>query len=260
MVALCASAALDGLAHPLARPLTQNIHRLARPVDRQLRHMYVTRIVAIRHGETAWNAAHRLQGHMNIPLNDQGRAQARAAAQALTDDGSDGSAIAAVYASDLARAFETGRAVAEASHAPITAVRDLRERSFGDWEGRSYADLSVEFPDQAERWRKRDPEWSPPGAAENLLQFRERISRTVQDLAARHLGDQIVIVTHGGVLDALYRLAAGLDIQAPRTWQLGNAAINRLLWTPEGGLTLVGWGDARHLEHALNLEIGDDAR
>jgi len=223
--------------------------------------MQATRIIAIRHGETAWNAVRRLQGHVDVPLNDQGRAQAQAVAKALTEDGSeDSNAIAEVYASDLARAFETGRAIAEAAHAPITPVRDLRERSFGDWEGRSYADLSVAFPAEAERWRKRDPQWSPPGAAENLLQFRERIRRTVQGISARHLGEQIVIVTHGGVLDALYRLAAGLDIQAPRTWQLGNAAINRLLWTPDGGLTLVGWADTRHLEHALNLEIGDDAR
>jgi probable phosphoglycerate mutase len=223
--------------------------------------MHATRIIAIRHGETAWNAEHRLQGHIDIPLNDRGRAQAQAVARALTeDDGGAGSAIAVVYASDLARAFATGRAIAEAAHAPITAVPDLRERSFGDWEGHSYADLSVAFPAEAERWRKRDPEWSPPGAAENLLQFRERISRTVQDLAARHPGEQIVIVTHGGVLDVLYRLAAGLDIQATRTWELGNAAINRLLWTPEGGFTLVGWNDARHLESALNLDIGDDAR
>jgi probable phosphoglycerate mutase len=223
--------------------------------------MHATRLIAIRHGETTWNVERRLQGHIDIPLNDCGRAQAQAVARALTeDDGVAGSAIAAVYASDLARAFETGRAIAEAAHAPITAVHDLRERSFGDWEGRSYADLSVAFPADAERWRKRDPEWSPPGAAENLLQFRERIQRTVQGIAAHHLGEQIVIVTHGGVLDVLHRLAVGLGIQAPRTWELGNAAINRLLWTPEGGLTLVGWNDARHLESVLDLEIGDDAR
>jgi probable phosphoglycerate mutase len=222
--------------------------------------MNATRIIAIRHGETAWNAARRLQGHVDVPLSERGCAQAQAVARALTGDGNSDSAIAAVYASDLARAFETGRAIAQAVHAPMTAVRNLRERSFGDWEGRSYADLRVEFPDQAERWRKRDPHWSPPGAAENLLQFRERISHAVQDLAACHLDEQIVIVAHGGVLDALYRLATGLDLQAPRTWALDNAAINRLLWTPDSGLTLVGWGDARHLENALDLEIGDDAR
>jgi len=222
--------------------------------------MHLTRIIAIRHGETAWNAQRRLQGHIDIPLNERGRAQAQAVAQALTEDGGADSAIAAVYASDLERAFATGRAIAEAARAPITALPGLRERSFGDWEGRSYADLSVEFPAEAERWRKRDPHWSPPGAEENLLQFRERIDNTVRDLASRHQEQQVVLVAHGGVLDVLYRLATGLDIQAPRTWALDNAAINRLLWTPENGLTLVGWGDARHLDDALDLAIGDDAR
>ena len=66
-------------------------------------------------------------------------------------------------------------------------------------------------------------------------------------LAARHIGGQVVLVAHGGVMDMLYRLATGQDVQAPRAWQLGNAAINRLLWTPDG-FTLVGWSDTSHLE------------
>jgi len=73
------------------------------------------------------------------------------------------------------------------------------------------------------------------------------VLETVQALAARHMGEQIVMVAHGGVMDILYRAATGLDLQAPRTWALGNAAINRLLWTPDG-LTLVGWADTSHLD------------
>ena len=67
-------------------------------------------------------------------------------------------------------------------------------------------------------------------------------------LAQQHVGEQVVMVAHGGVLDVLYRLATRQDIQAPRTWQLANAAINRLLWTPDG-LTLVGWADTQHLDN-----------
>ena len=63
-----------------------------------------------------------------------------------------------------------------------------------------------------------------------------------------HLGEQVVMVAHGGVLDVLYRLATRQDIQAPRTWQLSNAAINRLLWTPDG-LSQVGWADTQHLDN-----------
>jgi probable phosphoglycerate mutase len=76
---------------------------------------------------------------------------------------------------------------------------------------------------------------------------RERIVRTVNELAARHTGQQVVIVAHGGVLDILYRAATRIDLQAPRTWSLTNTAVNRLLWTP-AGLSLVGWGDTSHLD------------
>jgi probable phosphoglycerate mutase len=70
---------------------------------------------------------------------------------------------------------------------------------------------------------------------------------TAERLAAAHPGELIALVGHGGVMDVLYRAATRLDIQAPRTWELGNAAINRLLWTPEG-FTLVGWADTQHLD------------
>jgi probable phosphoglycerate mutase len=102
------------------------------------------------------------------------------------------------------------------------------------------------MPDEAQRWRKREPHWAPEGG-ESLVQLRGRIAGILHELAARHVGEQIALVAHGGVLDAMYRLATGLDTQAPRSWLLTNTAINRLLWTPDS-LTLVGWGDTRHLE------------
>jgi len=79
--------------------------------------------------------------------------------------------------------------------------------------------------------------------------LRARIEDCVNALAAQHLGEQIVLVAHGGVMDALYRLATNQSVEAPRTWHLGNAAINRLLWTPQG-LSLVGWGDVSHFDDA----------
>ena len=124
----------------------------------------------------------------------------------------------------------------------------MRERCFGCFEGKTYAEIEAQWPEDAQRWRKREPDWAPLGG-ESLLTLRERIAATVDAFAAQHVGGQIVLVAHGGVMDVLYRLATGQELQAPRTWQLGNAAINRLLWTPEG-LTLVGWGDIRHLEEA----------
>ncbi len=203
--------------------------------------MQATRIIAVRHGETAWNVDTRIQGHLDIALNDTGHWQARQVARALADE-----PLAAVYTSDLQRAHATAQAIAQASGAPLVAEPGLRERRFGELEGRTFAEIETELPEQARRWRQRDPHFAPTGG-ETLVQLRERIAATTHRLAAQHSGGLIVLVAHGGVLDVLYRLATGQELQAPRTWQLANASINRLLWTPQG-LTLVGWADTQHLD------------
>jgi probable phosphoglycerate mutase len=204
--------------------------------------MNATRIIAIRHGETAWNVDTRIQGQLDIPLNTMGRWQASRVAQALAEE-----SIQAIYASDLLRAWETAGAIAEATGLPLQAHEGLRERGFGDFQGKTFAEIEALWPEQSRQWRARHPEWAPPGG-ESLIALRARIVAAASELAARHLGEQIVLVAHGGVMDVLYRAATGQPEQAPRSWQLGNAAINRLLWTPEG-LTVVGWSDTRHLEN-----------
>ncbi len=210
--------------------------------------MQATRIIAIRHGETAWNVDTRIQGHLDIPLNDTGLWQARRLGAALADE-----PLAAIYTSDLQRARTTAQAVADTTGAPLTLETGLRERGFGHFEGRTFVEIEAELPDEARRWRQREPDYAPAGG-ESLTTVRTRIAQTVHRLAARHTGEQMVLVAHGGVLDALYRLATGQDTQSPRTWYLGNAAINRLLWTPDG-LTLVGWGDVGHLEARARDEL-----
>lgn len=204
--------------------------------------MQATRIVAVRHGETAWNVDTRIQGHLDIPLNDTGLWQAAQLGEALS-----GEPIDAIYTSDLQRAHATAQAVARTTGAPLLSEPGLRERSFGHFQGRTFAEIEAELPEDALRWRKRDPHYAPTGG-ESLVTLRERIERTVTTLAQQHAGEQIVLVAHGGVLDVLYRLATRQELQAPRTWQLTNTAINRLLWTPDG-LTLVGWADTQHLDN-----------
>ena len=199
-----------------------------------------TRIIAIRHGETAWNVDTRIQGQLDIPLSATGRWQAERLAGALRDE-----PIEAIYASDLARAWETAYYLGQVQGQPVTKEIGLRERDFGDFEGKTFAEIEVLLPEQSMRWRKRDPEFSPAGG-ESLIALRARVVQTVERLAAKHPGKQIALVSHGGVMDVLYRAATRLEIQAPRTWALGNTAINRLLWTP-GGFALVGWADTQHL-------------
>ncbi len=200
-----------------------------------------TRIIAIRHGETAWNVDTRIQGQLDIALNTAGRWQASRLAEALKDE-----PITTIYASDLARAWETAQYVGRALGIEVIREEALRERGFGAFEGKTFAEIEADLPDQSLRWRRRDPDFAPPGG-ESLTTLRDRVVEATGRLAARHPGELIALVAHGGVMDVLYRAATRLEIQSPRTWTLGNAAINRLLWTP-GGLSLVGWADTQHLD------------
>ena len=201
----------------------------------------VTRLVAIRHGETDWNVDTRIQGQIDIGLNANGRWQAQRLGQALADE-----RIDAVYSSDLGRALETAHALAREAGVPVQPQIALRERAFGIFEGLTFAEIEQRFPDDARRWRQRDAGFGPQGG-ETLREFYARAVAAVADLAARHRGQHIAVVTHGGVLDALYRAATRIPLDAPRTWQVGNASINRLLHGDDG-FTLVGWSDAFHLE------------
>ena len=204
--------------------------------------MDITRILAVRHGETAWNVDTRIQGQIDIPLNDHGRWQAQQLAKVLANE-----EIHAIYASDLSRAFDTAQAVAQVHGLTITPQTRLRERHFGEFQGSTWDDIQHQWPEEAEQWRVRHPEWTPRGGGESLVMMQERIQHLIDELAAPHQGQQVLWVTHGGVLDILYRLASGQNLQAPRTWGLRNTAINRLLWTPQG-LQLVGWADEAHLD------------
>ena len=204
------------------------------------------RITAVRHGETAWNVDTRIQGQMDIGLNARGQWQAQQLGAALAERG-----IGPIYSSDLARAHHTALAIAaHAGIAPETVAlhSGLRERAFGVFEGRTHAEIETHWPDEALRWRQRVPDGAPEGG-EAPLQLRQRVAQTVAQIAARHPGEHIALVAHGGVLDMLYRLATGQAVDAARTWELGNCAINRLLWTPQG-LSLVGWADTAHLDTA----------
>lgn len=209
--------------------------------------MEATRMLLIRHGETDWNRDRRVQGHLDIGLNATGRAQARRLGAALAER----DAIARIYSSDLVRALDTARAMVHFTHAALVPMAALRERHFGTFEGLSFAQASAQFPDQAWHWQHRTPDWSPPGGGESLLVFRQRVLATIRALGAKNIGQHIALVTHGGVLDILYRAATGLGLQDTRTWKIGNATINRVLWTPHGGLRLIGWNDAMHLANGV---------
>jgi probable phosphoglycerate mutase len=210
-----------------------------------------TRVLAIRHGETAWNVDTRIQGQLDIPLNDTGRWQAERLAKAVADEG-----ITAVYSSDLLRAYQTAQAIGHACRLPIRTDTALRERGFGEFQGHTYKEIAERWPEQSELWRKRDVDFQPGGSGESLRVFFERCVGVATRLAAAHPGETIALVAHGGVMDCFYRAASRLELQAPRSWQLGNASINRLLYAP-GGFSLIGWSDTQHLDSGSLDESND---
>lgn len=212
-----------------------------------------TRLFVLRHGRTAWNAETRIQGQLDAPLDALGRWQAERLGAAVADALA-GEPIAAIYSSDLQRALHTAQPLATRTGAPVLPDVRLRERGFGSFEGRTYAEIEATWPEAAQRWRQRDVDFQP-GGGEALTPFYARCVSAVCELAARHPGQTIAIVAHGGVLDCLYRAAVGVSLNAPRSWQLGNASINRLLFNGEG-LSLVGWNDDAHLQGAEGAPAG----
>ncbi|TFW31245.1 histidine phosphatase family protein [Duganella callida] len=209
-----------------------------------------TTILLIRHGETAWNAVRRLQGHIDIPLNAEGERQAAALARALAAEKLD-----AIVSSDLQRAVQTAQAVA-APHPGITLQTDahLRERAYGAFEGMLYQDIQDEYPADFALWQARDVDSVMPAGerlAESFRQFYERAIAALHAVAARHPGQTVAVVAHGGVLECAYRAARGIQLDSPRDFQVKNASINRFAAT-EGKLVLTSWGEVGHLSLAMD--------
>lgn len=153
--------------------------------------MTETTILLVRHGETDWNLENRVQGHSDRPLNDTGREQAHALADQLVDE-----PIDAVYASDLIRARDTARAVADRYGLPVLPLPGLREKNFGTWEGLTDVEIRTRFPSAAD---------GPWGDAETTEDVAERVLEALRGITERHPGGHVLVVTHGGPLRAVLR-------------------------------------------------------
>ncbi|MDY0072068.1 MAG: histidine phosphatase family protein [Thauera sp.] len=206
------------------------------------------RLCLVRHGETAWNAQGRLQGHVDIPLNETGRAQADALRQRLAslDEG-----FAALYCSDLLRTRQTAAGIAEARQLqPIHDAR-LRERHYGIFQGLTHDEGARLDPVSHGRFRAREPAFALPGSGESLLGFAARVREALDEIATRHAGESVLVVTHGGVLDIAHRLTQATALELPRQFNIPNAALN-WLEAEHGQWRLLSWGDEAHLEDALD--------
>lgn len=200
----------------------------------------MTELLFIRHGLTDWNRELRFQGQTDIPLNADGHAQAARLGERLARERHD-----ALFSSDLLRARQTAAPVATAWGVPAVAQAGLREQHFGLLEGLTAPTIQQRHPDLWARWLEADADFAPPGG-ESTRQFHTRVLEAVKELAAQGAGRRLAVVTHGGVLDMLWRTAHGLPLTGLRECAIPNTGLNRLRWAG-GALQIEQWGDAAHL-------------
>jgi len=162
----------------------------------------------VRHGRTAWNAAQRFQGRTDVPLSEEGRAQARAVAEKVLDLHFD-----RAYASDLSRALETAQIIVRTHEVPIAIDARLREFDFGAWEGLTWPQIEERFPQLRGAVRTTASAYAPQGG-ESFAQVRERVRAFLDDVRA--LDGCALVVTHAGVLHAVFaELAEHFEMSTP---------------------------------------------
>lgn len=203
------------------------------------------KLCIVRHGETAWNAEGRVQGQLDIPLNAIGEAQARALAQVLGHERFD-----AVYSSDLRRVRQTAEPTAALLRREVILSEKLRERHYGIFQGLLYSEAKVRFAEDFVRFRTKDLDYDFQ-TGESLRGFAERCLSFFSDLAARENGRSVLVFTHGGVLEVLYRHATGRGLTSPRDFEIPNAAVNRFEHR-QGAWLVHCWADVAHLAAALD--------
>ena len=206
--------------------------------------MTITRLCLIRHGETAWNAEKRLQGHTDIPLNTRGESQARQMAQALKDSGL---TFDVLYTSDLKRAVDTSAAIVQLFGVIAQVDSNLRERHFGALQGLSINEAPLLRPDIWQAHITRDLDHELEGG-ESIRQFALRVQRALDQIKEQHPGKTVLMVSHGGTLDMMYRIASNQALSTERVASVPNASLNWLTHRLNSDWVVEQWADIRHLK------------
>lgn len=217
----------------------------------------MTELILIRHGETDWNRELRFQGQLDVPLNAIGLEQALRVAERLATE-----SVHGVVSSDLQRAQQTAGAVTQyLAQRDLGAPRldvSLREQHFGLAEGLSTAEVQARHALAWSQWLRFDEDFAFEGG-ENTRAFHARVMAAVHALGQQHPQASLVVVTHGGVLDMIYRTALGLSLSGPRQSLIPNAGLSRVRLGP-GGMEIIDWADTRHLANMPPQPVYDQRR
>lgn len=209
----------------------------------------MTEFFLIRHGETDWNRELRFQGQIDVPLNDMGLLQAqrlqRRFSDALADWQAQGRVPSRLISSDLVRAQQTAQAVAQALDQDCAIEQGLREQCFGVFEGLRACEIQAQHPEAWRHWLKFEADYAVEGA-ESTQVFYDRVMATMAHLAQQHEGERLVVVTHGGVLDMIWRHAQALSLQGPRVCEIPNAGLSQVSWRG-AAFHILDWADTSHL-------------
>jgi probable phosphoglycerate mutase len=206
-----------------------------------------TRFIVVRHGETAWNAQGRIQGHLDSPLNEEGLAQALLVGERLAHE-----PIDALYCSDLGRVRQTVQPLLDRTGVQPRITERLRERNLGVFQGLTSRECQARYPEDYARFHARDVEHAVPGG-ESIRAINLRVGALFTELAGQHPGQLVVAVTHGGVLDALHRFVTRMPLERLRDFPIYNASLNFVRFSA-GQWTLERWGDISHLTRDASLD------
>ena len=213
----------------------------------------MTELILIRHGETDWNRQLRFQGHFNAGLNAMGLEQARRLGERLA-----GERVDSIYASDLLRTQQTAGPAARALGLPAVTDAALREQNFGRVDGMSVEEIQAQHPGAWEGWLRFHEDYCMPEGA-STRQFHPRVMEAMRRIAAAHAGQTLLVVTHGGVLDMVWRTAQSLGLNGPRQSDIPNAGVNRVRMR-EGGIDILAWADTAHLADMPEQPVYDQKK